>query len=284
MTHRNFFAWLFVLSLAAVALSVTWPGSAVRGQEDEEDAPAAAPAKEARAAPDHAKAGDAEPAAQAPKSRLVWIVQSSGVIGVFIFCLSVYFGAIVIRLFLEMRAAILLPPEEVEICDQLLAERNFQGLYSYTAKCASFFGKVVNAGIGALNGGDLDEAREVMDRHAEVETVNLERQISPLAVLGTLGPMIGLVGTLKGMIASFSVIALSDTQMRASEVAGGISEALLLTFEGVALSVPAIYFFSFFRNRMSVISAETMLAADDLIRRLIQQAKHKPVAAAAPRA
>ena len=62
--------------------------------------------------------------------------------------------------------------------------------------------------------------------------------------------MIGLLGTLKGMIASFSVIACSGTQLKASEVAGGISEALLLTFEGVALSVPAIYFFAIFRNRV----------------------------------
>ncbi len=78
----------------------------------------------------------------------------------------------------------------------------------------------------------------------------MEKKISMLAVLGTLGPMIGLLGTLKGMIASFSVIAMSDTQLKASQVAGGISEALLLTFEGVALSVPAIYFFALFRNRV----------------------------------
>jgi biopolymer transport protein ExbB len=103
-----------------------------------------------------------------------------------------------------------------------------------------------------------------------------------LAVLGTLGPMIGLVGTLKGMIASFAVIALSDTQLKASEVAGGISEALLLTFEGVALSVPAIYFFAVFKNRVAKISVETLLAADELVRRLVQQAKAKPASPMAP--
>ncbi len=54
--------------------------------------------------------------------------------------------------------------------------------------------------------------------------VNLETKISMLAVIGSLGPMIGLLGTLKGMISSFSVIALSDQQMKASAVAGGISK------------------------------------------------------------
>src|SRR5262245_12663217 len=110
----------------------------------------------------------------------------------------------------------------------------------------------------------------------------MERKISMLAVLGTLGPMIGLVGTLKGMISSFSVIALSDTQLRASEVAGGISEALLLTFEGVALSVPAIYFFAVFKNRVAKISVDTLLAADELVRRIVQTAKSKPANVAPP--
>ena len=130
-------------------------------------------------------------------------------------------------------------------------------------------------GIAELPSG-LAEAREVMDRTADAETVDMERKISMLAVLGTLGPMIGLVGTLKGMIASFAVIALSDTQLKASEVAEGISEALLLTFEGVALRVPAIFFFAVFKNRVAKISVETLLAADELVRRLVQQAKQKP--------
>ena len=112
-----------------------------------------------------------------------------------------------------------------------------------------------------------------MDRVGESETVALEKQISMLAVLGTLGPMIGLMGTLKGMIASFSVIAMSDVQLKASEVAGGISEALLLTFEGVALSVPAIYFFAVFRNRVSTISVAAMVQADRMLRQIARSAR-----------
>jgi biopolymer transport protein ExbB len=110
----------------------------------------------------------------------------------------------------------------------------------------------------------------------------MEKNISMLAVLGTLGPMIGLLGTLKGMIASFSVIAQSDAQIKASAVASGISEALLLTFEGVLLSVPAIYFFSVFKNRVSTLSVSTMLQADHFLRRFAQVARSKPTGAPAP--
>jgi biopolymer transport protein ExbB len=83
------------------------------------------------------------------------------------------------------------------------------------------------------------------------------------------------------MIGAFSVIAMSDTQLKASEVAGNISEALVLTFEGVGLSVPSIYFFALFRNRVASISTATMLAADEFIRR-VNAASKKATATPAP--
>ena len=106
--------------------------------------------------------------------------------------------------------------------------------YEFVQGDDCFFSRVLTTGITELPNG-LAHARESMERVGEAETVDMEKKISMLAVLGTLGPMIGLLGTLKGMIASFSVIAMSDVQLKASQVAGGISEALLLTFEGVAL-------------------------------------------------
>src|SRR4029078_2155248 len=122
---------------------------------------------------------------------------------------------------------------------------------------------------------------------AEAINVQNEKKISMLVVRGTLAPMIGLLGTLKGMIASFSVIALKHQPLKASEVAKGISEALLLTFEGVALSVPAIYFFAVFRNRVSSISVGTMLQADTLLFHFANTIRQRSAAAtttAAPKA
>jgi biopolymer transport protein ExbB len=107
----------------------------------------------------------------------------------------------------------------------------------------------------------------------------MEKKISMLAVLGTLGPMIGLLGTLKGMIGAFSVIAMSDVQLKASQVAGAISEALVLTFEGVALSVPSIYFFSLFKSRVTYISTQAMLEADQFLRHFAHAARGKGGAA-----
>lgn len=233
----------------------------------------------AQAEPAPPAAAGASPAADEPapkqgKSGFWWLVKSSGLIGLFILILSIYFVATTIRLFIELRPEIAMPAEDVAGCEQLLAARDFQGLYDFASKRDSFYCRLVAVGIAELPSG-LQEAREVMDRNADAETVDMERKISMLAVLGTLGPMIGLVGTLQGMIASFSVIALYDTQLKASQVADGISQALVLTFEGVALSVPAIYFYAIFRNRVAKISVETLLAADELVRHVVQQAKAK---------
>ena len=139
----------------------------------------------------------------------------------------------------------------------------------------------MTTGITELPNG-LAEAREAMERVGDAITAEMEKKISMLAVLGTLGPMIGLLGTLKGMITSFSVIARGDVQLKASEVASGISEALLLTFEGVALSVPAIYFFALFRNRVVHIATSVTLTADQFLRHFSHAGRAKASAAAPP--
>jgi biopolymer transport protein ExbB len=259
--------------LLLLLMTVGTIGFQVASAAAQEPAPADAVASPAADAAPNAAAG-AGGGHAAPKSRFLWVIYSSGIIGAFILGLSIYFVATVIRLFIELRPEVAMPAEEVAQCEQLLQARDYQGLYDFSSKCESLYGRLVSVGIAELPSG-LAEAREVMDRNADAETVDMERKISMLAVLGTLGPMIGLVGTLKGMISSFAVIALSDTQLKASEVAGGISEALLLTFEGVALSVPAIYFFAVFKNRVAKISVDTLLAADELVRRIVQQAKSK---------
>ena len=141
----------------------------------------------------------------------------------------------------------------------------------------------MSTGISELPNG-LAEARE----HGPAERCghdgNGAHSISMLAVIGTLGPMIGLLGTLKGMIGSFGAISRSGVHMDAAEVATGISEALLLTFEGVFLSVPAIFFFALFRNRISSISSNVTLMADQMLRRLFHSAQWKaaPAGTTAP--
>jgi biopolymer transport protein ExbB len=215
-------------------------------------------------------------AASEPKkiSFLSWLIQVSGLIGAFIFMLSVYFGAVAIRSFMQLRQSVAAPPEVVQGCEKLIESRNPRELVSLLKGDDSYFSQILLTGVMELKHG-FDEAREKLERKAESLTGQMEKSISILAVLGTLGPMIGLLGTLKGMIGSFSVIAMSGVALDAAKVAEGISEALVLTFEGVALSVPAIFLYSLFRNRISTISIDTTMMADDQLRAVSRLLKGK---------
>jgi biopolymer transport protein ExbB len=263
---------------AAVGPVTAWAQEAA--EQPQGEAPAEAPPAEAPAAAAPPAAKSDQVVARPPqKSRFWWFIESSGAIGAFILLLSIYFVSTVIRLFIEMRQQVATPPELMNELAERLARREFKEIYALVKEDRTFISRLLAAGIGELPNG-LSEARDAMERTGEAVTVEMEKKISMLAVLGTLGPMIGLLGTLKGMIASFSVIALSDVQLKASEVAGGISEALLLTFEGVALSVPAIYFYALFRNRVAAISVSTVLQADEYLRHFAHAARAKAPAAA----
>lgn len=239
----------------------------------------------AKAAPAEGGGEAAAPAHEAARNQsfFMWVVVNSGLIGGVILVLSIYFVATVSRLFYEMRLITAIPPDTVAQVEDLLQQRDFKQIFNVVKDDESHFARMLSTGISELPNG-LAEARDVMERVGEAIHVENEKKISMLAVLGTLGPMIGLLGTLKGMIASFSVIAMSDQQMKASEVAGGISEALLLTFEGVALSVPSIYFFALFRNRVSHIGTQAALEADQFLRHFAHAARAKAPAGAAPAA
>jgi biopolymer transport protein ExbB len=209
------------------------------------------------------------------ESFLSWVARCSGWIGLVILLLSFYFVATVVRLFLEMREPVAAPEALVAQFEVLFQKRDFRELYQMLKADHSFLAAILAAAMPKLQNG-LQEARNTLDRASDAATITMEKSCSMLAVLGTLGPMIGLLGTLQGMIHSFSAIGQSETQVKASLVAVGISQALVLTFEGVLLSVPSIYFYALFRNRVATISANTTLMADNLLGRMADVVRKKP--------
>lgn len=262
-----FAPWLVLMGILALAGSGL---SSVFGQEEEEPAATEKPAAKSTDA-----GGDA--AAEEPaesQSMLMWLIETSGLIGAVILVISIFFVHRVVTLFLEFRPEIVAPPDLLEQIEGLLAKRDYNGVYQAAKKSESALGQLLISGMTAMSTG-LGEAREAMDRTGEAITVHMEKRISLLAVIGSLGPMIGLLGTLKGMIGAFSGIALSGTQLKASEVAGNISEALVLTFEGVMISVPAIYLFSFFKDRVATLTVDVQNLSDEFIRKMHAAAQSK---------
>ena len=203
----------------------------------------------------------------------MWLIRTSGWIGFVLLLMSFYFIAQVVRLFQDLRSEVVMPPALVEDMDKLLLSRDYPGILRIAKESQCELGQLVTSGITSLSSG-LAEARESVDRMGEVITVEMEKRISMLAVIGSLGPLIGLLGTLKGMMSSFSDIAKGG-EMKASQVAHGISEALLITFEGVALSVPAIFLFAVFKNRVASLSLQAITMADEFLLRVHGSARAK---------
>lgn len=108
-----------------------------------------------------------------------------------------------------------------------------------------------------------------MELANEDATMEMEHRTTYLATVGTLGPMIGLVGTVYGMIMAFRVIALEGSSPQASQLAAGISTALFSTLEGIAISIPAIFFYSMFRNRIARLSLEVAMGAEPLLEQFV---------------
>ena len=278
-----------ILLIAVVSLWEGMPGMALA--QDEATPAAEAPAAAAESAPVTTPPAAAAPAAApapaaavateeaAPQtSTLMWLIHTSGWIGGVLLLMSFYFVAQVVRLFQDLRSDVVMPQELTEEMDTLLTARDYPGILRVARESQCELGQLVAAGLSSLSSG-LAEARESVDRMGEVVTVDMEKRISMLAVIGSLGPLVGLLGTLKGMIAAFSVIAKDGAQLKASEVAGNISEALLITFEGVALSVPAIFLFAVFKNRVASLSLQAITLADEFLLRVHSTARAgKPAA------
>jgi biopolymer transport protein ExbB len=165
------------------------------------------------------------------------------------------------------------PPPLIDKLEAAIKERKFQEAYDVCRDDNSFLAKLVRTGVANLPNGRA-EAKEAMNTTEQEVIVTMESRISYLATIGTLGPMIGLVGTIAGMIASFQEIANAvDAQPKPAKVAEGISTALFITLEGVSLSVPAIFFFAFFRNRIAQMAMESAKVADRTITALLSAAK-----------
>src|SRR5204862_1079384 len=121
--------------------------------------------------------GDADAAQPTEKNFLVWIVEVSGLIGLVLLLLSIYFVATVVRMFMELRPEVFTPLEVLEEGEKLLQARDFTGLYKRFKADTSYFCTVVSAGIAELPNG-VSEARDAMERVGEVNTISLEKKIS----------------------------------------------------------------------------------------------------------
>jgi biopolymer transport protein ExbB len=208
------------------------------------------------------------PHVDARESFLAWMARASGPIGLVIAGMSFYLIALVVWMALNYRSAIAMPPPLIRELHELLHQKKYSEAYHRLSANGSHLARVLAAGVRKLPAG-LPHAQRAMELANEEGTMEMEHRTTYLATVGTLGPMIGLVGTVYGMIMAFRVIALEGSSPQASQLAAGISTALFATLEGIAVSIPAIYFYSMFRNRIARLSLEVAMGAEPLLEQFV---------------
>lgn len=231
--------------------------------------PAAAPPATDMAAPvDPGAAAAAAPAATGSQSSLLgFYYEALGLRYVVVFLsLSFAFVAIAVMCLLSMRRDSVLPSALIEGFEAHLNEKRYQEAYELAKADDSMLGRILAAGLGKLSGG-YSQAIEAMQEVSDDETMKMEHRLSYVALIGTLAPMFGLLGTVDGMVGAFEEIAKSDVQPKPRELARGIQMALVTTLIGLWLAIPAIGLFGFLRNRMARLILECGILSEGLMAR-----------------
>jgi biopolymer transport protein ExbB len=220
------------------------------------------------------KAGDAEVPAE--QSALAFYYNALGPMYTVIFlAISFVFVALIVMNIMSIRRQSVAPPDLVQNFEALLNEKRFQDAYELAKSDDSFLGHVLAAGLAKLQEG-YPQAVEAMQEVGEDENMRLEQRLSYIALIGTVSPMVGLLGTVDGMVAAFRVIAASNTQPKPSELAQGISMALITTLVGLWLAIPAIAVFGYFRNRLQRLVLEVGIYSERLMNRFQNVGPKRP--------
>lgn len=190
-------------------------------------------------------------------SLLFYIAQACGwVFGPVFLLLSFILVALLVMCFLQIRKTVLLPPALTEQFEKHLEAKEYQPAYELARADDSYLGHVLAAGMGKLQSG-YPAATAAMEEAQGEEQMKLEHKISYISLIGALAPMLGLLGTVTGMVSSFKKIADNPgVAPKPDQLAGGISTALVTTLIGLWIAIPAILFFQMFRNWLEEINTE----------------------------
>ena len=225
-----------------------------------------------------AAAGGGGAAATTPaeeESLLGWLAGSLGWLYMIVFLgLSFILVALFIMNVLSARREYVCPQHLVDGFEAHLDEKQYQEAYELSKTDESFLGNVLSAGLAKLS-NSYPHAVAAMEEVGAEENMKLDHRLSYLALIGTIAPMIGLFGTVHGMINSFYTIANGGGTPDPNKLAEGISTALLTTLIGLAIAIPAILAYNILKNRVQKLVLEVGIISENLMGRFEKVGKKK---------
>lgn len=195
-------------------------------------------------------------------------VISGGPIGYAIILLSFVAVVLIIAHLVQVRASKMAPPEVVQSLDQLLKKNDMDGAMAYCQAPENdcYLTRVFGAALVRCSRSPFGflELRSALEESGQEETARLHRSTDGIGLIASVAPMLGLLGTVVGMVGAFETISLTEGVARPDELAGSISVALITTVLGLLVAIPATAVFTFFRNRIESLVTEVSQVTEEL--------------------
>jgi biopolymer transport protein ExbB len=219
-----------------------------------------------------AMADDKAPAPEGGDGKVtVWFLfKQTGIVGMVILLLSIIGTALAIQYGMEIREQNILPPYLVEEVEHLVEDGEYEEAATLCEKGDSYYAKILFAGFQAVGLGGADAPIEAMETVAVEETFKLNAKISYINLIGNLGPLVGLLGTVTGMISSFQTIATKKSPTP-KDLAEGVYESLVNTTMGLAIALAFLTVFFIFKNKISKMTLMGNTFAHDVLKRVSSQ-------------
>lgn len=213
-------------------------------------------------------AQDPDAAPAAIQTSLIEYIHAGGFLSYVLILLSIVALALAVRNLVVLRLSQLAPPEVVHALAQLLRDRNLEGARQFCAQqpAPSFLIRVFGPALDRIVRSPLGllDARTAFEESGQAEVERLHRLNDGLGIIAAVGPMLGLLGTVIGMIGAFQAIGSLEGAQRSSELAKFMSLALVCTAEGLVVAVPCTVAFALFRRRIDALVADVGRTIEEL--------------------
>ena len=196
--------------------------------------------------------------------------------------LSVWGLTLIIQASIKNRASVFMPEETTNQIREMISQRKFKELIDFTETDDSFVSKALNPAL--KRAPSFSSMKEAMETAIGEHTAEQFRKIEYLNIIGNLGPLLGLLGTVLGMIEAFQAVQQTGGQADVANLSGGISTALTHTFLGLFLAIPCLAAFGVLRTIVDRLTVRGALTAEELLLMIKPAEAAKPsVGGAAPR-
>ena len=193
--------------------------------------------------------------AHAADINLIEQLQEGGAAIVVTLGLSVLFVAVSIERLLHLRSSAVVPTGLAENARALSASPDMATLQTVAQESNSTLGRII-AYMLAHRGQSHAYVSSGAADIASLELRHHQQKFYALSIVATVAPIVGLLGTVLGMIDSFNVIAYAEGMGNPALLAAGISKALINTAAGLAVALPALGMHHFFKHRLAFLSLE----------------------------